>query len=98
MTFANIIREAGGSSKNFPNASQIPVTLYDGKDRVDTSESVTYIEPLFARNRREQSRFFQLVKDLEKTPVEQISVEIDAHCVVLFYKSPRARIFLREAN
>ena len=95
MLFAHIIREAGGSHKNFPNASKILITLYDEKDRVDSDETVYFMEPLFARNRREQSRFFNYLKTLESSPVSEMNVRIDAASVILHYKSPKAKVFRR---
>ena len=98
MTFANIIREAGGSAKSFPKASNISVTLYDGDTSIIASESVYYDKPLFAHNRMEQSRFFKHLRELEQQPVDSMNVRIDAKCVVLYYKSPKAMFFARKSD
>ena len=94
MKFAYVIRLAGGSPKSFPLASEIPVTVFDGKDRAYTDE-VSFVRPLFANNRREQSNFFQFVEELEKSPVESMQVRIDIDSVILNYRTAKAKRFSR---
>ena len=95
MKFAEILKAAGGSPKSFPRASEIPITLYDEDDSPDTSETVLFKEPVFAENRREQSRFFAYVSTLEEHPVESMNVRIDTANVIVCYKSPKVRFFAR---
>ena len=95
MTFAEIIRNAGFTSDFFPKASQIPITLYDRKDRVMTEENLRFAEPLFADNPNSMQKFYTFLKGLEEENIQDMKVKIDEHLVCVFYKSPRAIIFLR---
>ena len=95
MKFAEIIIAAGGSVKNHPKAAHIRVHLYYRKDRV-VIEPVAFTEPLFARNRREQSRFLHYLNSLEKSPLPgNMKVLISEASVILNYKSPNAMVFHR---
>ena len=96
MKFAEIIREAGFTPCCFPKASQISVTLYDRNERVVKEETIHYFQPLFVDNPQSQKNFFVFLHALEEQEhVQEMNAKIDQYVVILFYKSPDAKIFLR---
>lgn len=95
MKFTEIIREAGFDPEAFPNASNISVTLYDRKDRIDTDETIHYVEPLFAHNPKSQKKFYYSLCGLEQSDIQTMNIKIDEFTVWLFYKTPAAKFFLR---
>ena len=97
MTLAKIMQEAEISTEGLEKVSQIPITLFDGKDRKILDEDIHFAEPLFKNYKagRKQVRTFLAL--LEKYPPdEHMNVKIDECSVSLFYKNPRCRIFLRK--
>ena len=96
MKFAEIIRNAGLDVSRFPNCANIPIRLSDGKDRVISSESVEYVRPLFVETPNSLKQFFNFLTGLEKENVTSMNVKVDVDSVVLFYKNPRAKVFLRK--
>lgn len=99
MKFEEIIREAGLSVQDYPTASQIPVTLYDRKDRVITSP-ISFYEPLFSKNPAGKAAFAEAVKVLDEAPfkTEFVSARIDEYHVILHYRTPHVRIFSRNTR
>lgn len=95
MKFAEIIREAGLNPSEFKKCSDIPAVLYDGKDRVESKETVHYIEPLFEKNPGSLWNFKSTLISLENENIESINVKVDIDSVVLFYKTGRATVFSR---
>ena len=97
MKFEEIIREAGLSVQDYPNASQIPVTLYDRKGRVITSETLHFAEPFFCNNPAGKEAFAEAVKVMEESQfkAESVSARIDEFHVILHYRTPHAQIFPR---
>ena len=95
MRFATILREAGFSSKEFKNCAEIPIVLYDRKDRI-ISDDVHFVDKLFRDNQASYEKFYAFLITLEKGPsVSSMDVKIDETSVILFYKSPNFRIFSR---
>ena len=95
MKFAEVIREAGLNPCNFENSSNIDISLYDGKDRVSSEEDIHYAEPLFKNNEGALKNFNGFLTGLEKETIESMNIKIDINSVILFYKTPRAIVFLR---
>ena len=97
MKLEEIIREAGLSPVDYPNASQIPVRLYDRKDREVTSQTLSFIEPLFWHNPVAKAEFEKFIKVLDEAPfeTESISVRIDEYNVILHYRTANVKIFFR---
>ena len=98
MKFAVILREAGFNTNIFEKCSQIPIVLYDGKNRIDMVEDVRFVKALFVNNSGSFIDFYEFLKELEnKTEeiTEPINVKIDANSVVVFYKTPHAKVFSR---
>ena len=98
MKFAEIIREAGLNACEFKKTSDITIHLYDGKNRIDTEDTVHYIEPLFKHNEASFLNFKNFLTGLEKETIESMNVKIDIDTVILFYKSPRAIVFFRNPS
>ena len=96
MKFAKIIEEAGFNACQFPRSSFLPVTLYDGKDRV--LDKVHYNEELFAANTMSAVNFFSFLNYLETKTVSEISVKIDEHSVIVFYGTDQAVCFRRTSS
>ena len=98
MLFSEVIREAGLSTQDYPNASLIPVVLYDGKNRKVNSQSVRFVNPLFCHNAMAKSRFAKCVSALDETPFEtgSLFVRIDENRVILNYKTPKPQVFSRK--
>ena len=98
MKFATILREAGISTSNFEKSSQIPITLFDGKDRENPNEDIHFAEPLFQNNPSAFKNFQTFLALLEnRSTIEKMNVKIDENAVIVFYKNPSCRIFLRKA-
>lgn len=98
MKFAEIIRNAGLNPENFKNSANIKIHLYDGKDRVDSAETVHYIEPFFKNNESSLLNFKNFLIGLEKENIDSMNVKVDINSVVLFYKTSRVIIFLRNPS
>ena len=98
MKFAEIIREAGLSVKDFPKMSEVYTILYDRKDRIEITEKISYIESLFKHSRKSYNEFKDLLIRLENCPstIEVMNVRIDQFNVILFYKSDNEKIFSRK--
>ena len=84
MKFAEIIREAGFNKKAFPNASKIPIILYDEKDRILTDKTIHFPEPLFARSPDSQKKFYGFLHELEQTDIQTMNIKIDKDVVWVF--------------
>ena len=95
MKFAAIIKETGIDLKEFKNCSQIPIVLYDRKNRIISDENLHYAEKLFANSSHSLKRFYHLLNTLEKEPVQSLDIMISENFVVLFHKSPNAKLFPR---
>ena len=95
MTGTSIIKAVRLVPTDFPNFCKTTVNLYDSKDRIDNSNSVTYVANLFAKNEEEGKKFTDWLKFLEKNPVSNINILINETHVIVFYKSSRSKIFSR---
>ena len=97
MKFDGVIRVVGVSPSIFPKISQIDLVLYDCKDRIETNSKLKFAEDLFKNNYKEGLRFINYLISMERTSktLDEISVLIDEHSVILFYKTPNAKIFRR---
>lgn len=88
MKFATVLREAGFSTEEFKNCSELPIVLYDRKDRVISDEDVHYVENLFHRHPVSYECFSAFLNILEKTTViGSVKVKIDEISVVVYYKT-----------
>ena len=97
MTLATILREAEIPTENFEKVAQIPITLFDGKDRKITDEDVHFAEPLFKNHQAARKQVQTFLALLQNYPLdEHMNVKIDEYSVSLFYKNPHCRIFLRK--
>ena len=97
MKFAEIIKNAGLDPKQFPNCSIIDISLYDGKDRIEESETVNYAKPLFEEYPSSLKAFETFISGIEQGNVTSMLVKIDVNSVVLFYKTLRPVSFLRKS-
>lgn len=93
MLFAKIIEEAGFKSCRFPRSSSIPITLYDGKDRV--LETAHYSKKLFAENTKSAVDFFSFLNYLEQQTVSSFNVKVDEFSVTAFYGTEQSISFKR---
>ncbi len=97
MKFDEIIRVVGVNPSIFPKINQIDLVLYDRKDRIEIGDNIKFAEELFKNNYKEGLRFINYLISMERSSksISSISVLIDDHCVVLFYKTPNAKFFRR---
>ena len=95
MKFAEIIKNSGLKTEDFPKSSKIEIELYDGKERLSTEESVKYGSPLFEERPIILENFKAFIAGLEKEEIAKMNVKIDINSVVLFYKTGRAISFPR---
>lgn len=97
MLFAEVIREAGFSVEDFPVASQIPVTVFDRKDRLVETDSLKYVEELFAHNSGAKSDFERFLNSLEECPftLPELTLRIDEEMVAVNYKTADLQRFSR---
>lgn len=99
MRFATILREAGFSTDEFKKCAEIPIILYDRKDRTITDENIHFIEKLFKDNPDALEKFHTFLTELENTPpTSTINIRIDESAVFVFYKTQNCRIFLRHSK
>ena len=98
MKFAEIIRNTGLNPDDYKKSSNIHATLYDGKNRISSEETVTYIKPLFEENEGAFKNFKNFLIGLENEEIESINVRVDMDAVVLFHRTPRAIVFLRRPS
>ena len=95
IQLSDIITAVGLSKNSFPSAQ---VRLFDGKGREVTSSSVTYAKPIFADNPSAKTSFEAALREaLEKCSHrnEPVCMQISADVVVLNYKTPQPRVFMR---
>lgn len=93
IQLSDIIKAIGGSEKEYPSAN---IRLFDGKGREVTSQSVAYAHPLFVENPSAKSRFENALEASLNTPCnEPVRIQIGVNSVVLNYKTPNARTFMR---
>ena len=95
MKFSEIIRNAALNPADFPKSSAITIQLYDGKERLVEDECITYAKPLFAENEEALKNFKAFLNGFEKEPIKEMKVRICIDAVVLFFRTPRALVFLR---
>ena len=98
MKFAQIISLTGLDPQPFPKCSEIEVSVYDGKDRIHSGEMIFFVEYLFKKNETSLARFHNYLSNLEKENISSMNVKIDENSVVLFYKTARAQLFLRNST
>lgn len=98
MKFAEILKNAGMNPQNFPKSSEIKTFLYDGKDRISSEENINYVEPFFKHNDGSFLNFQHFVNGIEQETIESMNVKVDITSVILFYKTPRAIVFLRNPS
>ena len=87
MKFAVILKAACINPDFFPKLSQIPINLYDGKDRLDPSDNAEYAENIFLHNTDSLEDFRKFIGSLENQPITHMNVKIDEFRVILFYKT-----------
>lgn len=96
MKFAIILREAGFSISEFLKISEIPIVLYDGKNRIISDEEIHFSEKIFSKNLSSYDHFSAFLSELEKGPtISSMGIKIDESSLIIFYQSPKCRIFLR---
>lgn len=97
MKFDEIIRVVGVNPSIFPKVSQIDLVLYDCKDRIVNCSKLKFAEELFKNNYKEGLRFINYLISMERSSksCSNITVLIDEHSVVLFYKTPNAKVYRR---
>ena len=91
-TLVNAIRE---DMAKYPNVCRMILYLYDEDEQEHIGEDAEYVEDLFIKNPDEKARFIEALDNLEKdVPVFLVAKITEAH-VILFYKTPKAKIFSR---
>lgn len=99
MKFATIMREAGICTKLFPECGEINVVLYDEDDQIHKKDDVQFIRKLFADNTDSYNKFFDFVDELNANPdCLNMDIQITPDYVIVFYKTPKARIFRRNES
>ena len=97
MKFATIMREAGICTRLFPECGEINVVLYDEDNQIHKKDDVQFIRKLFADNLDAYNKFFDFVDKLNANPdCLNMDVQITPDHVVVFYKTPDAKIFRRK--
>ena len=90
------IREAGMSPEDYPNASQIPVTLYDRKDRLVENSTIHFEKNLFVNNEKSKLAFKVFLEACENNlPTAPISMKIDENAVVVYMANAKPQHFSR---
>jgi len=97
MKFSTVMKAAALHTLQYPAAEDIDITLYDGKDQIETNENVRYVEPLFINNPQSFDDFLMFVCDVLDTEfILHMNVKIDEDEVVCFYKTENAVTFSRK--
>ena len=99
MKFATIMREAGICTRFFPDCREINVVLYDEDNEIYKKDDIQFVRKLFADNMDSYNKFFDFVDELNIEPdYISIDIQITPDHVIVFYKTPNARIFRRKPN
>ena len=96
MKFAEIIRNTGLDPLKFEKSSNIPIILYDGKNRPHPQDTVKYMDPLFKENEGSLLNFKNFLSGLEKENIASMNVQVNLNSVILFYNTPRSIVFFRQ--
>lgn len=97
ISFGHIIAQAGYDVKEFPKLTDIPVELYDRKNRELTEErEFEFQKKLFIRNLYSQKRFRETLEMLTKCPAlpDKIYGKLDDTAFVLRIPGLTPKIFL----
>ena len=93
------MQEAGVCARIFPICGDIDVILFDDDDNVSKESDVHFVEKLFANNEKSFEEFFDFVGRLDTDPeCLSMNIKITSEHVVLFYKTPNARVFRRDSS
>lgn len=99
MTGRTLIRAINISEKDFPRISEIPLFLYDSKNRLNTDSDIIFEKELFFDNSEEKESFISLLNDLEKNKmIVYLDVQITESHVIVFSKTSNLKIFSRKPN
>ena len=98
MLFGEIIKNTGINLEDYPKSSNIEIHLYDGKERISNEKTISFVKPLFEEREASLQNFKNFLAGLEQEDVSSMNVKVDIDSVILFYKSPRAIIFLRNPS
>lgn len=84
ITLGLIISESGLATKDFSKLSEIPVDLYDRKNRELTEEKdFNFGKKLFAKNLESQKRFREFLEALNHQTCSKISGRLDDDVLIL---------------
>jgi len=96
MKFATILREAGFSIEEFAKCAEIPITLYDRKNRIIDDENLHFCEKLFQYNDVSVLRFERFLQELENgLSVDYMDIKINESHVIILRKGHTPKIFSR---
>lgn len=84
ITLGLIISESGLATKDFSKLSEIPVKLYDRKNRELTKEEdFDFGKKLFAKSPESQKRFREFLETLNRTKCPNILGRLDDDVLIL---------------
>lgn len=84
IKFEHIILEAGLNPKDFQGISEIPVELFDRKNReIKDEKFFDFGKKLFAKNPESQNKFREFLETLNQTKCPKISGHLDDDVLIL---------------
>ena len=95
MTGKTLIHAINTSEKDFPHICEIPIFLYDAKDRLHTDSDITFEKELFAENYEEKERFISFLNELEAKKIAYMDIQITESHIIVFSKTSYFKIFSR---
>lgn len=97
MKFGHIIEQAGYDVKEFPKLTDIPVKIYDRKNRELTEErEFEFNKKLFSKNKDSKKRFREVLERLSKSSKlpDEISGKLTDSSLVLRISGRAPEFFL----
>lgn len=98
MTGKTLIQAINTPEKDFPHICEIPIFLYDAKDRLHTDSNITFEKELFSENFEEKEKVISYLNELEEKKISYIDVKITESHVIIFSKTSNLKIFSRKLN
>ena len=95
MTGKTLILAINTNERDFPHICEIPLFLYDYKDRLQTDSNITFEKELFAENFEENERVIAYLNELEKNKIAYLDVQITESHLIIFSKTSYFKIFSR---
>lgn len=83
MKFGDLISETGFVRNDFPNISEIPIKIFDGKNKLLTEE-VCFNEPILDKNWNSKLNFGRMLEALNENPPKRLEAKITEDILAIY--------------